>query len=292
MFFGGAAAGCCFVTCALSLLAPRERVADRTGRLRASRSYARLIAGGLFASLVVLVIGCLCLVVDLGQPLRVLNLFLHPTASYISLGTFAIAGLMLAEGLLALAWWRRMRMGLPLVRALAVVAMLVSLVVMLYTGLFLMQVQVVPLWSTGPLVPVLFVVSSFTTGIALVLLAACFSGAALAFWPTGLRLAHVDIACMAVEAVIIVVLLAQAGGSDVGRASVHAMLAGSYAPMFWLGVVLLGLVMPLLLELTHARRPTTAIMMATSMLVLAGGFAVRFCILGTGVNPLVALAFD
>lgn len=290
MFLGGAAAGCCLVTCTLSLLAPRERIVGRRGRLHAPRSYVRLCAGGLLASIIVLALGCLCLVADLGRPTRVLNLFLHPTASYISLGTFAIAALMLIEGLLALLWCRRLPGGIVVLRVLSVIAMLDSLVVMLYTGLFLMQIQAVPLWSSSALVPVLFVISSCTTGIALTLLTSCITGAVLLFWPAMRRLVRIDLVLMLLEFATMVALLVLAAQDPQGLASVRTMLTGALAPVFWLGVVLVGLMVPLLLELTHARRPATGIMMATSLLVLVGGFAVRLCILGAGVNPLVALA--
>ena len=289
MFLGGAAAGTSFTGSLLTIFVPAWRSTGPHGRLSPTRSYARLFGGMFGSSLVVLAFGCTCLVADLGQPLRAINLFLHPTLSYISVGAFAILALM-AEDLVLGALWNGMLHRLPLGRgfahAVALLAMLTSTVVMVYTGMYLAQAKAVALWALGPVVPVLFLASSGTTGLALTLLSACLSGAAVSFQTLMRRLVRAGIGFAIAELVLFVTMLALAARAG-GMPSTHEILAGRLAPAFWLSLVLVGLLIPLVVELLHARSSSTGIMMATSLLVLVGGLALRICVVGAGLNPLV-----
>lgn len=291
MFLGGAGAGL-FVTCSvLSFFIPEARVRSSAGGVAPSRQYRSLFGGGYVASLGFTVLGCLCLWVDLGQPLRVINLFLHPTPSYISVGTFALCGQALLAGALALCWGgcaRRFKM--VFVRALQVAGVLVSVLVMVYPGLLLYDVKAVALWSSTFLMPVLFTVSSLVSGMAAFNAVACLTGTARPFSMVAVRLVAVDSICMVVEAALVAWLLVSAYVSgDPGRDSVQAMLTGDLAGMFWFCMVLVGLVIPPTIEVVTAPRFSTGVMLTTSLMVLAGGFALRVCIIGAGTNPLVML---
>ena len=70
-------------------------------------------------------------------------------------------------------------------------------------------------------------------------------------------------------------------GSASQIASVDILMSGGYAVLFWVGVITVGIVTPLVLQalqLAH-RIPHTVI---PAILVLAGGFALRWVMVGAG----------
>jgi formate-dependent nitrite reductase membrane component NrfD len=73
-------------------------------------------------------------------------------------------------------------------------------------------------------------------------------------------------------------------------AAVDLLLSGKYATVFWSVVIVAGILVPLLLqwlELGH-RIPHTVI---PALLVLAGGFALRWVMVGAGqASQMVAVA--
>lgn len=291
MFLGGAGAGASFVACLLGFAVPRAWLLDHRGRVFPSRPHARLISSVLVASIVVLALGCLALLADLGQPWRVLNLFLHPTPSFISVGTFAISSLLVCDLVLALAWGRMLRgFPLPALRAIQALVLLASITVMAYTGFFLQGVRAVAFWSLTPLIPLLFVASSFTSGLALVVVAACLSGTTRVFANTIHGVAVADMLCALVEILLVVALLGIAytsGGA--ARASVESILSGDLGGMFWLGLVLVGILTPLAIQVFASRYALTSVGFTVASMVLVGGFALRVCVIEAGTNPMVMM---
>lgn len=291
MFLGGAGAGVFVVCSLLSFFVPLSRVVSSRGGLAPSRQYRALLGGGYAASIVLTVAGCLCLLADLGQPERAVYLFLRPSWSYISLGTFALAFQVVCAVALSFAWAGYLR-GLKVwaVRAVQAFGLVVAFVVMVYAGLLLQSVKAVALWSSTSLMPFLFVVSSLVSGMAAFNATACLLGCARPFSGLMTRLMAADIVCMVIEALLVVGLLVVAFKSGVaGRASVEALLTGRLAGMFWLCMVLIGLLIPPTLEVLTAPRFSTGVMLTTSLMVLTGGFALRVCLIEAGVNPLVML---
>ena len=291
MFLGGAGAGACLVSCILGLLVPREWVLDSRGCVCPSRPHARFFTGAFLASFVIVSIGCLCLWTDLGKPERVLNLFLRPTASYISVGTYALAALLCVDFALGFAWLRHLRfLRLWQLRALLVCGIALSGVVMAYTGLFLQSVKAVALWSTTHLMVPLFIVASLSSGIALVVVAAFLSDTTRVFASTIRLLVQLGVVITIAEVALLVALLVlvnRAGAA--GRASVEAIFTGPLGVIFWLGLVFVGLLIPLALQVFMHRHPMRGVGFAVSSMALVGGLALRMCLIEAGTNPLVML---
>ena len=311
LFLGGAGAGLCLVTSVLGLLSPRALVAvdvpGRRGaqraRLHPSGAYRRLLAPGFGAAFVALALGSACLAVDLGNAERAVLLFVAPRLSFVTVGAWALAALVVLAALLCTAWavanparaW-----SLALVRVLEVLAVAVALVVMVYTGLLLQSMAAVPLWAS-PWVPALFAASSLSCGTAAALGAAQLSGAAQAFGATVRALAAADAAIIVAEVLVVAAfvatLLAAAGtvqtGTDAATAaSARQLLAGADAWLFWGVFAVGGMVAPLALDavLFRARRPLPLAALAAAGCALAGGFALRFCIVEAGAHPVLAAA--
>ena len=277
LFLGGTGAGLCLVLSVLGLLVPRSCLSTPPGvHLHPSAAYRKLLGSGLVAAFVLLALGIVCLVADLGNAERMILLLVHPTASYLAVGSWALAACLALAAALGLAWLGVGVWNVALVRVVHVVAGLASLVVMVYTGLLLQSLGAVPLWAT-PWLPALFAASSLSCGIACALALAQITGAA------------------AIVAVF-VYAASQAGaplsnGTELAAAqSVRELVAGRNAQLFWGCFVVLGLAVPFALDIVLAlrRRPLPGVVLFASACVLVGGFVMRFCVVAAGAHPVLS----
>lgn len=141
-------------------------------------------------------------------------------------------------------------------KALDVVGMVLAVCVAAYTGVLLGDAGLAfPLWNMA-ILPLLFVVSAASTGIAAVLLVTYLAAPdeveALPFLPKA------GLVLPVLELVLVAVLLGVTAGSSgsaaaAGAASVANLVSGAYAVPFWLGFVAVGLVLPFALELARHR---------------------------------------
>ena len=262
-----------------------------------------MLAPGYAAALVALALGMVCLLADVGRADRLLLLLTSPALSHVAVGAWSLVVCAALAVLAGLAWAglaRRWRFAA--VRVLQAALALAALAVMLYTGLLLQSLNAVPLWAT-PWLPALFVLSSLSCGMALVLAAAQLTGAASAFATVLGRLAAVDAVVIMLEAVVLAAFagtaLAGIGGdflvdrtAEALAASAEALVAGEAAWLFWGGFVLAGLAVPFALDvaLARLRRPRPVIALVTAACVLAGGLIMRYCVVEAGMHPLLAMA--
>ncbi|HET8568317.1 MAG TPA: NrfD/PsrC family molybdoenzyme membrane anchor subunit [Candidatus Limnocylindria bacterium] len=261
-FIGGVAGG------ALAAASIADLVRD--GRERALVLRATLIA------LPLLVLSAVLLTVDLGRPDRTLNLLTEWRAtSPMWWGTWILMATSAASAILLL----RSRGGdgrLSWVgRALLVLNIVLAGLLVVYTGV-LLSTSSRPLWSATPLVPVIFALSAFSTGIA----ALAITGRATE------ELERADTAVIVMEAVAIAALLGwlALGAGPVGDRAVAAVAgAGLVGAIFWIGVVGSGLLAPLLLA-----RGVPGLRAARPALVLLGGLALRIVIVVGGQSTPLA----
>ena len=172
----------------------------------------------------------------------------------------------------------------------------------IYTGILLSTMVSRPLWNSAILGP-LFLVSGLSTAAAAIHLVSSltrrgpapsgFIGGALAalVQPLGDNppgpgteetLVRTDQIFLSVELVLIGLLfVGLLSGSASQIAAVDVLMSGKYALVFWGGVITLGIATPLALqglELKHRIRHT----IIPAILVLAGGFALRWVMVGAG----------
>ena len=118
--------------------------------------------------------------------------------------------------------------------------------VAMYTGALLGVCKTFPLWNNA-LLPILFLVSAMSTGAASVLLIGIFRHAD-EFNRVGV-LKKFHFCLPVIELVLIAALMfITCTNSTAGWNSVMSLLVGGYAPLFWIGLVLIGLVLPTALE--------------------------------------------
>lgn len=264
LFLAGLGAGAYATSVLIARKRPEAIALRRAGRIIAPVAVA---------------IGLVLLMVDaeagFKNPLRFFYLLTNITSvmtwGVVILGAFMVANLAtLSIDLL----------GKRVPRVLEYVGLALALATAAYTGVLLGVVQTFPLWNT-PLLPVLFVVSAASTGIASVLLAGCFIGSREQ--NTGL-LERTRIALPCVEIVLVALLLATVQSSASGAASVEGIVTGSFAPLFWIGLMAAGLAFPLGTSIFELKRngsgkpASVGLAAAAEIGVLVGGFALRFLI--------------
>jgi formate-dependent nitrite reductase membrane component NrfD len=268
-FIGGLAGGCYFVAALL----------DVAGRA-SDRPLARL--GYLLAFPAVVVCGIL-LIVDLGRPERFWHMLLQSetwrpmlkTYSPMSIGAW---GLLVFGGFAALSFLGALagerRRGLAVLRPPAVVGTLVAVLgglaaffLVSYTGV-LLAVTNRPIWSDTTLLGLVFLVSSASTSIALLLLL----GSRRVFVVSGLR------ALQRLDALVLVLELAALVALVLSLGSVAGVWLDHWGALLAVGVVGLGILVPLWLH-ARARSPLSAQARAAAVLVLIGGFLLRVVII-------------
>ena len=177
-------------------------------------------------------------------------------------------------------------------KALDIVGAVLAVCVAAYTGVLLGDAGVAfPLWNMAVL-PILFIVSAASTGIAVTLLitrlVAADEAAALPWLgKAGLVLPVLELALV----IALLTVAGMAGGSAgaAGAASVANLVSGPYAVAFWLGFVVIGLAVPFVLEFMSRRgSQSKALPMAGEACVLVGGFMLRYLVIMAAVAVAVA----
>ncbi|MDZ7652184.1 MAG: NrfD/PsrC family molybdoenzyme membrane anchor subunit [Burkholderiaceae bacterium] len=196
-------------------------------------------------------------------------------------------------------------------RALGLANIGFGVAVGIYTGILLNTMVARPLWNTAVL-PLLFLFSGLSAAAAAVHLATVvfpgrpaprglIGGAFAAMTqPIGPQMPEkrtidtvirADVAFLAVELVLIALLLLSLATSTLSHIeAVKLLFSGTYGLVFWVGVIAIGIVVPIVLqtlELSH-RIPHTVV---PALLVLAGGFALRWVMVNAGqASEVVAAA--
>lgn len=280
LFLGGCGAAAMGATAAWSLLfaGTHTRTAEQT---RAFGHMSQMLYG---ASFIVVVMAALCLLLDLGRPERVLLLFIRPTLSLLSVGSFILLGCLLCgAGLLLISVncpGRPTALGR---KALEVVCIVLAVGMLFYTGLYLAWLAV-PLWNNAAL-PLLLALSSLSSGLALVLVVApfCLDWRLLSGWVNLLHKTHGWV--LLLELVVFVVFMALAVLDPFAHASLALLFdGGGLRPWLLVGFVGMGLGIPLAAEVFRALLPAPAVMFAAELFCIVGGLILRFCLVMSGTH--------
>jgi protein NrfD len=277
LFLGGLVAG-------MMAIAGWFRLADRARR---SDCVCFLLPG---LSLVLLSLGMGALFLDLEHKLYVWRLYTtFEPASPMSWGAWilvavypALLGLMLLRvpaglrrrfpALAALSDGLNAR--LPLVRSIAAANLVLGGMLGIYTGVLLSALGARPLWNSALLGP-LFLTSGLSSAAALVhMLARDREESEL--------LARADNRFLQAELVLIALfLVGLVSATQVQMRAAGLLLGGPYSAVFWVGVVGIGIALPLAIQslaVGHRIRHSPV----APLLVLAGGLLLRFVIVSAG----------
>ena len=301
LFLGGLSAGLYFVSALATLLQKN----DEDG---AYKRIARL--GALLAPWPVM-LGSLLLIFDLGRWYRFWKLFLHIRwMSPMSLGSWLLISFTLVSLMYAYFWLteqQRARIfeNIPKrllflqflnrdssrkQRVLALSGLPIAVGVGIYTGVLLGAVQSRPFWNTN-LVAQLFLFSALSTGCAAVLLVMSLNDEQAD--SRGLQLLYnLDVGLMTLEFFIVVPYLVHGQLSvQAVKDSLNLVLGGPFTFLFWVLFLGCGLLLPLAIEIYESVpalltqrtvRYNQRITAVTAVLVLAGGFLLRYIFVFAG----------
>ncbi|UCG86688.1 MAG: polysulfide reductase NrfD [Gemmatimonadota bacterium] len=283
LFLGGIVAGVMILTGLWFLLRP---AAER------SRALSLLP----WASPVLLSIGMLFLWLDLEHPFNAWRFYLaFKIGSPMSWGAWIL--LLIYPAAILLAWvgspatvrqqWLRRLSAVPKldrvdgwatanVKFLAITNVIMGAALGIYTGVLLGTMAARPLWNSAILGP-LFLVSGLSTAAAFLLLYSIADHERVVLGKLDMGLITIELALIALW------LVGLASGGAAARAAVAQFFGGPYTAAFWTLVIALGLVAPLVgewIELRHRLVPGRA----TAILVLIGGFALRWIVVFAGQN--------
>jgi formate-dependent nitrite reductase membrane component NrfD len=305
LFLAGMGAGA-LVTSASMLLRSRGRAA-----------FYRLARYGAVISLPLVGIGVFLLVFELGSFqtghwFRWINLYKTINYSPMSIGSWFLILYFVVSAPYALSFilpsnglndkWRVWR------ERLAYICIAMGIGVAVYTGVLLGAMPARPLWNS-PILAMLFLISSISTGIALVMLVDwlvaffdCNWLAKYLHWQQGDNkgyceatyiLAVTDAMFIGFELLVIFLffMYAHLTIGNVGEAIKVFQTGGELAGQFWLGVVVIGLLLPGLIELFKVAPVLVGkgqyvhsgfSMLLVSILVISGGFLLRYVIVVGG----------
>lgn len=243
LFLGGMGAGAMVMAGVLWLLF-KEKV-------------RKTICASYWAAAIALVVGLLCLLSELTNPLRGMMLWqsFSNFTSWMTFGAWVVFAAVVVGGIAALVSVEKVSSLLHLsekaqrtvISVCAILGIVLGFCVAAYTGILLMSAPGVPFWGS-PLLPCLFTVSGIDTGIALVEVIGCVIARREALPHKAHRLMETCVVVLVVlEVIVLMVFLLTTAGSNAQVAAYGAqlLLTGGLSAWFWGLVVVCGLALPL-----------------------------------------------
>ena len=157
---------------------------------------------------------------------------------------------------------------------LAWIILIYAVILGIYTGILFSAFNARPLWNTSILGP-LFLVSGLSTGAAMIILMSKSHEERKQF-------ARIDLILIGIELFLIVhMFMGFLASHQVQIDAAKLFLGGPYTAPFWIFVVIMGLIMPALLEILELRKYKIPVLIP-AFLVLFGGIMMRFIIAYAG----------
>ncbi len=240
---------------------------------------------------------------EAGHWFKWLNLYRTINLSPMSIGTWLLTAFIGLSLIYAYTFWPRDAAPgdrFDLVRkAAAWLGVPLGIAVAVYTGVLLGAMPARPFWNS-PILALLFLISALSTGIAIIMLARTVlrkgrfdNDSERQYHQSGYLLTASDVLLIGFElmAIFLFLMFAHLTVGDVKYAVSVILFGGSLAPMFWIWVVLIGLLAPALIELFYVaprllyHREFSAprgVELAVPVAVLVGGFMLRYVVVVAG----------
>lgn len=159
-------------------------------------------------------------------------------------------------------------------KALAWVMLIYGIILGIYTGILLSAFNARPLWNTSILGP-LFLASGLSAGAAATLIMSKNPAERKQF-------AKIDLVIIGIELFLIIhMFMGYLASTQVQIEAAEMFLGGQYTVSFWVFVVILGLLMPALLEILELQKLHIPALISP-LLVIFGSLMLRFIIVYAG----------
>ncbi|MFC2072223.1 NrfD/PsrC family molybdoenzyme membrane anchor subunit [Chloroflexota bacterium] len=254
---------------------------------------------------ILVTIGAPFLILKLGIKRRFLNTILNPKTSWLSRG-FYVLSLCSIVGLAIFGISILPLLGInisnwsSILLILDIVGFTLALAVAIYQGILVQSVRYVPFWNTS-LLPVLFTVSALSTGAMGIILSVLVYSI---ITPSGGYPAHLINILLHTEQALILIevfvlglyLFLRYKGEEEGKSSVRLLLSGDMKFVFWIGIIISGFLLPLILEGIYSLfHEYHFLLFITGAFLLMGGFFLRYGVVYAGIkkqHPLQNLMED
>lgn len=273
LFFGGMGAGSSLVLILVDIA--NSFTAKRDSRASLAHVPNRVFFQGFVLACSILLFASLCLLVDLGRVDAFYFVFHDPFSSLLSFGSYALSIALICSFLLGIA------AKLPaaqshryVVRLLELLCFVADISVMVYTGLFLYNIDFIPLWH-NLFMPILFVLSSFSMGLLSIMAVSLFHDNNIQSGHTKL-LIQTDLFVICLEIIAVVAYIATLVYSQ----EAQELLSGNnLSILFFAGFIGMGLIVPFVVELICDKIRNTPLLAFAIASALIGGFIFRYCII-------------
>lgn len=163
---------------------------------------------------------------------------------------------------------------------LKVIAGIFVILTGIYCGFMMSYCKSVPFWNTG-LLPIVILNAGIADGLALMM--------AIGLFTSGVDFHTIEYASrlvLGINAILLGTYLLNASyESATAELSVKELLVGQVALIFWLGIVIFGIVIPLVISFASmfTGAATEPLLIAGIICHTAGAFALKYCILKVGI---------
>jgi formate-dependent nitrite reductase membrane component NrfD len=253
-----------------------------SGGLFMAAAYFDSLLGMFIAWLLSLFMG-ISYMIHLTKPVRAWRMMMKPGTSWIARGfTFIMLFIGFTFITLILRQWFPEYTGA--ITALKILAGIFAFAQSIYTGFAVSYVSAIKLWNSA-ILPILFVVCGFSGGLA-ILLGVSLGGEHVLAIENMTRITLIGFAV-----ILGVYLWNSTYSSTAAKDAVARMVGGSIAAIFWTGVVLLGVIIPIAISIAtyyvSGEAPSGLLIFAVITEIL-GGLSLRYVILKAGFySPLV-----
>ncbi len=282
----------------------------------------RLARYGALVGPVPVILGTILIIFELGRWDRALNLFKVINLSPMSIGSWFLGVFICTSLLYAIAflpsfipqWGKLTKRMAPVLQLLAWVNVPLGIGVAVYTGILLGAMPSRPLWNS-PILALLFLVSALSAGVATIILTralfhrkdpsvnnerrlfrrreATVVRQGRRYYETAYMLTSSDLLLIGFELMVIFlfIMFAHLTIGNLKYAMAIILPGGEMAALFWIWVVLIGLVIPGLIELAyvfpkliyhHEFKAHKGPEILISLAVLVGAFMLRYVIVIAG----------
>jgi formate-dependent nitrite reductase membrane component NrfD len=155
----------------------------------------------------------------------------------------------------------------------------------IYCGFMMSFCKSVPFWNTG-ILPIVILNAGIADGLALVMGVGLFTGG-VSFY--GLEFASRIV--LGINAILLgTYLLSASYQSEIAGVSVKELLIGRVAILFWLGIIICGIIIPLTVSFLSmfAGEASLPLMIGAIICHTVGAFSLKYCLLKVGIHkPIV-----
>jgi polysulfide reductase chain C len=290
-FFLGGLAGGAFVIATIAALLDARRFRD-------------IVRAGYYLAFLAILPGPLFLILDLGLPTRFLHMVMvsKPSTeigmgalalgpfhlkifSPMSAGAWALLAFSVCAFLAALDVFLEHRGGRSLGglrRGVGVIGGVFAFFIAAYPGV-LLGATARPLFISAHWLGALFLAIGATSGgAAIALVLHVFGSQARESLPRLMRFVAFALILQLVALALFVISVSISGSVGIGKA-LALLLAGPFSPTFWIGAVIVGLLIPLGLQFGGVlRKGSPSMAVLASVLILVGGFLTKYVIIAAG----------